>query len=90
MIPGSTSEAANALCRQPRSHERPRVRRYLKAHDYRQVLEPAGWVLETFDVAGPTEVELRQLDTVKIHRSFARYSREELAARNLFFVARKP
>ncbi|MGD1018011.1 MAG: methyltransferase domain-containing protein [Verrucomicrobiia bacterium] len=62
----------------------------LKARDYRELLEQAGFVLETFDVAGPTEVELRQLDTVKIHRSFARYSREELAARNLFFVARKP
>jgi len=62
----------------------------LKARDYRQLLEQAGFVLETFDVTGPTEVELRQLDSVKIHQSFAHYSREELAARNLFFVARKP
>jgi hypothetical protein len=62
----------------------------LKARDYRELLEQAGFVLETFDVAGPTEVELRQLDSVKLHKSFAHYSREELAARNLFFVARKP
>jgi SAM-dependent methyltransferase len=62
----------------------------LKARDYRQLLEQAGFILEAFDVAGPTEVELERLDKVKIHKSFAAYSREELAATHLFFVARKP
>lgn len=61
----------------------------LKPSDYRRLLEQAGFVLEAFDVEGPSEVDLRQLDTVPIHKSFAAYSREELAAKHLFFVARK-
>ena len=62
----------------------------LKARDYRELLEQAGFVVETFDVATSTEVELAQLDKLKIHKCFAQYSHEELAGRNLFFVARKP
>ena len=54
------------------------------------LLEQAGFVVETFDVSTSTEVELAELDKLKIHKSFAQYSREELAGRNLFFVARKP
>jgi len=62
----------------------------LKARDYREMLERAGFVLEAFEVEGPTEADLRLLESVRIHKSFSRYTREELAAKHLFFVARKP
>jgi len=60
-----------------------------KARDYRELLEEAGFELAAFEVEQGTEAHLRQLEAIKIDACFGRYSREELAARHLFFIARK-
>jgi methyltransferase family protein len=62
----------------------------LKASDYRELLEEAGFRILDFDVEGPTADDLRVLDTIRIHPCFAKYSREELGAKHLFFAAEKP
>lgn len=62
----------------------------LEAPDGRRWLEQAGFVLEAFDVEPLSKADWQQLSTTRIHKSFAACSWEELAARNLFFVARKP
>ncbi|HWF19694.1 MAG TPA: class I SAM-dependent methyltransferase [Verrucomicrobiae bacterium] len=61
----------------------------LKAADYRQLLEEAGFQILHFDVTGPTAADLEELSRIPIHNSFSRYSREELGAKHLFFVAQK-
>ena len=61
----------------------------LKARDYRELLENAGFTLPVFDVEVGTEAHLKQLDSIRIHPYFSRYSGEELAARHLFFIAQK-
>jgi SAM-dependent methyltransferase len=62
----------------------------LKPRDYRQVLEQAGFVLAHFEVEPGQPEDFALLDRAKIHPMFARYTRDELAARALFFVAQKP
>ncbi|MEQ1861141.1 MAG: methyltransferase domain-containing protein [Chthoniobacteraceae bacterium] len=62
----------------------------LKAPDFRELLEAAGFALPHFEVEHATADDLAKLDLIPVHSSFARYSREDLAARHLFFVARKP
>jgi SAM-dependent methyltransferase len=62
----------------------------LKPADYRRELEGAGFALAHFDVEPGSPVDFALLDKARIHPMFARYSREELAARELFFAARKP
>ncbi len=61
----------------------------LKARDYRELLESAGFGILHFEVAGPTASDLRELEQIPVHSFFNRYSREELGAKHLFFVAEK-
>jgi SAM-dependent methyltransferase len=61
-----------------------------KAPDYRELLEKAGFEIRHFEVEPGTDEEIEELNRVRIDPCFQRYSREELAARHLFFVAQKP
>ncbi len=61
----------------------------LRAPDYRKLLEQAGFEAAHFDVEPGSPEDFALLDRAKIHPAFAHYSREELAARGLFFAARK-
>jgi hypothetical protein len=60
-----------------------------KAPDYRQLLEETKFEIVRFDVEPGTAADLEELARIRVADCFARYSREELAARHLFFVARK-
>ena len=62
----------------------------LRAIDYRETLEEAGFEVLCFEVEPGQPQEFALLEKARIHPVFARYSREDLAARHLFFVARKP
>jgi SAM-dependent methyltransferase len=62
----------------------------LKAPDYRATLEAAGFEIAHFEVEPGRPEDLALLKRARIHPMFAHYSAEELAARHLFFVARKP
>jgi hypothetical protein len=62
----------------------------LKACDYRQALEQAGFEMAHFEVEPGRPEDFALLDQARIHPMFARYTREELAARGFLFVARKP
>jgi hypothetical protein len=62
----------------------------LRASDYRGLLEQAGFEVAHFDVEPGRPEDFALLEQARIHPMFARYSREELAARGLFFAARKP
>lgn len=59
----------------------------LKAPDYRALLEGVGLRLLQFDVE-PGHSTL--LEKIRIHPSFASYTREDLAAHHLFFAGQKP
>lgn len=61
----------------------------LRAPDYKELLENAGFEIRHFEVEPATPEELDELDRVQIAECFQRYTREDLAARHLFFVARK-
>lgn len=61
----------------------------LKAPDYRLFLEQAGFEVVHFEVEPGTAADLKELEQVPIADCFKRYTREDLAARHLFFVARK-
>ena len=60
-----------------------------RARDYREMLEEAGFEVVHFEVEPPTAEDYAELDRIQIAPCFQRYSREELAAKGLFFVARK-
>ena len=60
-----------------------------KAPDYREMLERAGFEVVHFEVDPATAADYAELDRIRIHRCFQHYTREDLAARGLFFVARK-
>jgi len=60
-----------------------------KARDYRELLEEVGFELPVFEVEQGTDTHLKELDQVPLDPYFKRYSREELAARHLFFIAQK-
>jgi SAM-dependent methyltransferase len=62
----------------------------LKAPDYLELLREAGFKIVHHEVNAPTREDYAQLDRVKVHPEFAHYSREELAAKHLFFVAERP
>jgi SAM-dependent methyltransferase len=62
----------------------------LKARDYLELLREAGFKIVHQEVNVPTPEDYAQLDRVQVHPEFARYSRAELAAKHLFFVAEKP
>jgi len=60
-----------------------------KARDYRQLLEGAQFQIQQFEVEAGTAEDLKELDRIKIAPCFKGYSRAELAAKDLFFVAQK-
>lgn len=60
-----------------------------KAPDYRDLLETAGFKIVHFEVEEGTAGDLKELESIPIAPCFERYSRAELAAKHLFFVARK-
>ena len=60
-----------------------------KARDYRELLAETKFEIVRFDVEQGTTQDLAELDRIPIDPSFSRYSKEELAATHLFFVARK-
>ena len=62
----------------------------LKAADYRRLLEAAGFTIIEWDVSEGTPLDLMTVKSLPVHDCFSRYSSEELAARHLFFAARKP
>lgn len=61
----------------------------LRGPDYRELLEEAGFEIAHFELEHATAEELAELDSLKVHPCFSRYSREDLAAKHLFFAARK-
>jgi hypothetical protein len=61
----------------------------LKAPDYRAMLEKAGFEVVHFEVDPATAEDYAELDRSRVAECFQHYTREELAARDLFFVARK-
>ena len=60
-----------------------------KAPDYHEMLEKAGFKIIHFEVEPATAEDYAELGRIQIARCFERYTREELAARGLFFVAQK-
>jgi SAM-dependent methyltransferase len=60
-----------------------------KARDYRELLEEAGFTLLLFAVEPGSPEHVKALERLPIAPCFQRYSREELAARHLLFVAQK-
>jgi hypothetical protein len=62
----------------------------LKARDYEETLKEAGFEIALSDVEPGSPEDFKKLEGARIHPMFSRYTREELAARHLFLVARKP
>ena len=62
----------------------------LKAPDYRRLLEAAGFTIAEWDVTEGSPQNLATVKSLPVHDCFSQYSREELAARHLFFAAKKP
>jgi SAM-dependent methyltransferase len=62
----------------------------LRAPDFREALQEAGFEIAGFEVEPGTPEEFALLERARIHPMFRKYSREELAARFLFLAARKP
>jgi hypothetical protein len=62
----------------------------LRAADYRELLEKAGFQISGFEVEHGTAEDLAELNQIPIAACFQGYSREDLAAKHLFFAARKP
>ena len=61
----------------------------LRAPDYRDILEESGFEVTRLEVEPGRPEDFALLERAKIHPMFARYTRDELAAREIFFVARK-
>ena len=62
----------------------------LKAADYRRLLEEAGFTIVEWDVTAGSPQDLATVKDLPVHDCFSRYSREDLAARHVFFAAQKP
>jgi SAM-dependent methyltransferase len=60
-----------------------------RAPDYRDLLEKAGFDIVHFEVEGGTPQDFKELEKIPIAECFKKYSREDLAAKHLFFVAQK-
>ena len=60
-----------------------------RAPDYREMLEEAGFEVVHCEVEPPTAEDYAELDRIRIAACFQRYTRADLAAKCLFFVARK-
>jgi hypothetical protein len=61
----------------------------LKAPDYRELLEKTGFCIRHFEIDEATGEDLRELETIRVHPHFAKYSKRDLAAKHLFFAAEK-
>lgn len=61
----------------------------LKGPDYRKLLEETGFQIREFEIDPTTEEDLRDLARVPVHECFSCYSKEDLVAKHLFFVAEK-
>jgi SAM-dependent methyltransferase len=62
----------------------------LKVRDYREALEEAGFEVCLMEVEPGKPEDSEKLSRARIHPMFSKFTREELAARHLFLVARKP
>ena len=62
----------------------------LKAPDYKRLLLEAGFQLPCFDVTKGSSEDYEALEKIQVHPCFSEYSRDDLAARHLFFAAQKP
>jgi SAM-dependent methyltransferase len=62
----------------------------LKVRDYREALEESGFEVCLLDVEPGTPEDFEKLSRARIHPMFSKFTREELAARHLFLVGRKP
>jgi len=60
-----------------------------RAPDYRELLEEAGFEIVHFEVEGGTPEDFKELDAIPVAECFKKYSREDLAAKHLFFVVQK-
>lgn len=61
----------------------------LRAIDFTTMAKAAGFTIE-IDTSRPHPTRLAQLDGIRVHPSFARYSREQLAITSIDFVGRNP
>lgn len=61
----------------------------LKAPDYRELLEAAGFDLAVWEVEAGNAQDLAELERLPLDPSFRKYAREDLAAKHLYFAARK-
>jgi SAM-dependent methyltransferase len=61
----------------------------LRAVDFVDMARAAGFAIEV-DTSRPHPMRLRQLDTVRVHPQFARYTREQLAITSIDFIGRNP
>ncbi len=61
-----------------------------KARDYRELLVESGFKILHEDINTISATDHAQLNSIKPHPHFDRYTREELAAKHMFFVASKP
>lgn len=61
----------------------------LRAIDFVDMARAAGFAIEV-DTSRPHPMRLQQLDTIKVHPQFARYSREQLAITSIDFIGRNP
>jgi SAM-dependent methyltransferase len=62
----------------------------LKVRDYQEALEEAGFEVCLMEVEPGQPEDFEKLSRARIHPMFSKFTREELAARHLFLVARKP
>lgn len=61
----------------------------LKAPDYQELLLDAGFEVRGLDITKGSREDYEALSQIAIHPCFAKYSRDDLAARHLFVVAQK-
>lgn len=61
----------------------------LRSIDLVAMARTAGFAIEV-DTSRPHPIRLQQLDQIKVHPQFARYSREQLAITSIDFIGRNP
>lgn len=61
----------------------------LRAIDFTEMARAAGFQIEV-DTSRPHPMRLQQLDAVKVHPEFSRYSRDQLAITSIDFIGRNP
>jgi len=61
----------------------------LRAIDFTEMARAAGFKIEV-DTSRPHPMRLQQLEAIKVHPEFARYSRDQLAITSIDFIGRNP